>query len=766
MEKMKSKEIMNDICQGIFAWYPFVGNADVLFINNSDNDGIADLLSRKNMYVTTVSSNEIPSKGEFRYVIFSGVLEKEKEPEKLLQKIRHVMSTDGTLLVAFDNRLGMRYFAGERDPYTEHAYDGVEHYRRGQSEDGRCLSRSDVDDLLCGAGFELTDAKRRYYSVTPDIEFPQFIYADDYMHKEELSTRFFPLYHHPETVFLEEEHLITDFTRNGLFPAMANGVILEYSLSEDLSGINAATVCADRGHDNSGVTLIRRDGLVEKKAVFPEGKDRLKKMLDHDIDLRAHGIKVLDSEFRNGSYFTEYQHAESAVTWLKHLAETDKDGFIETMDRYRQLILMSSEHIDMPSSEEICSMLPNDLTLEEFIGNGEDTGIWLETGYLDMMPLNAFIIDDEFVFFDQEFAVNKYPANAIILRALDVVYSSKPKTDVSIDFFLDRWGILSRQEVWYRFMGKFVHDLRHMDEMDEYYKCRRRHEEQVQKNRMRLDYPADRYRYIFEDIFHGLSGKRLFLFGTGKFAQKFLAMYQEEYPVSGFLDNNVEKQGTYFHESPIIAPEKLTEMRVGSFHVMICIKNYFPIIRQLEKMGITDYSVYDASKGYPYALRPTKESQLKITGGERKSDKKKYKVGYLAGVFDLYHVGHLNMFRRAKEMCDYLIVGVVSDEAVRRSPNKKGGPFIPFEERLEIVRSCKYVDQAEEIPVDYPGTEDAWRKYHFDVQFSGSDYENDPAWLNWKKFLEERGSTIEFFPYTQCTSSTKLKGLIDRELID
>ena len=128
-------------------------------------------------------------------------------------------------------------------------------------------------------------------------------------------------------------------------------------------------------------------------------------------------------------------------------------------------------------------------------------------------------------------------------------------------------------------------------------------------------------------------------------------------------------------------------------------------------------------------------------------------------MFDLFHIGHLNMFKRAKEQCRYLIVGVVSDEGVRL--NKQAEPFVPFEERIEMVRSCKYVDEAVKLPLNFCGTRDMFKIYHFDVQFSGSDYEHDPAWLAEKEFLEKNGSTMVFFPYTQSTSSTKLKMAIN-----
>ena len=138
-------------------------------------------------------------------------------------------------------------------------------------------------------------------------------------------------------------------------------------------------------------------------------------------------------------------------------------------------------------------------------------------------------------------------------------------------------------------------------------------------------------------------------------------------------------------------------------------------------------------------------------------------IGYTAGVYDLFHIGHLNLLKRAKQQCNYLIVGVVSDEQVMK--DKMTTPYIPFEERLEIVKACKYVDKAVKIPINYPTTEDAFRKYQFDVQFSGSDYVNDPGWLKEKEYLERHGAEMVFFPYTESTSSSQLKVLINKKLV-
>ena len=137
-----------------------------------------------------------------------------------------------------------------------------------------------------------------------------------------------------------------------------------------------------------------------------------------------------------------------------------------------------------------------------------------------------------------------------------------------------------------------------------------------------------------------------------------------------------------------------------------------------------------------------------------------YKIGYLSGTFDLFHVGHLNLLRRAKEQCEILIVGVVSDE--QACSNKKHSPYVSEQERLEIVKACRFVDKAFIMPRVAAGARDIYKKYHFDVMFSGDDYKDDAYWLGEREWLRSHGSDIVFFPYTQSTSSTKLKAAIEQ----
>lgn len=131
-------------------------------------------------------------------------------------------------------------------------------------------------------------------------------------------------------------------------------------------------------------------------------------------------------------------------------------------------------------------------------------------------------------------------------------------------------------------------------------------------------------------------------------------------------------------------------------------------------------------------------------------------IGYLSGTFDLFHIGHLNLFRRAKEQCDYLIV------AVHDSGKWKGKEtFIPFDERKEIVGACRYVDKVVDSPVE---DSDAWELYHFDKLFVGSDYKGTERFQRYEEFFKDKGVEIVYFPYTQSTSSTQIRALINSAL--
>ena len=128
-------------------------------------------------------------------------------------------------------------------------------------------------------------------------------------------------------------------------------------------------------------------------------------------------------------------------------------------------------------------------------------------------------------------------------------------------------------------------------------------------------------------------------------------------------------------------------------------------------------------------------------------------IGYTTGVFDMFHIGHLNILKRAKEKCDFLIVGVSTDEVVQKYKNKI--PIVPFAERVEIVSAIKYVDQV--VAQETMDKMEAWEKLHFNVLFHGDDWKGSNMYNSIEKRLEEVGVEVVFLPHTDGISSTILR---------
>ncbi|WP_024285412.1 adenylyltransferase/cytidyltransferase family protein [Cellulomonas sp. KRMCY2] len=134
------------------------------------------------------------------------------------------------------------------------------------------------------------------------------------------------------------------------------------------------------------------------------------------------------------------------------------------------------------------------------------------------------------------------------------------------------------------------------------------------------------------------------------------------------------------------------------------------------------------------------------------------RIGYAPGVYDLFHVGHLNILRHARSQCDFLIAGVVSDEMAERVKGRR--PVIPLSERLEIVRSISFVDEARaEVLPEKLAT---WQQVQFDIIFKGDDWRGTPKGDKLERDFAAVGVEVVYLPYTVHTSSTILRRVLER----
>ena len=136
----------------------------------------------------------------------------------------------------------------------------------------------------------------------------------------------------------------------------------------------------------------------------------------------------------------------------------------------------------------------------------------------------------------------------------------------------------------------------------------------------------------------------------------------------------------------------------------------------------------------------------------------KMRVGYAPGVYDLFHIGHLNILRMARQRCDYLIAGVVSDDMARAAKGRP--PVIPLAERIEIVEHISFVDAVHAETV--PDKLDTWRELGFTMFFKGDDWRGTPKGVDLERRFAEVGVSVVYLPYTVDTSSTMLRRALER----
>lgn len=763
---MDNKSTEKNLPRALIAWYDFAPWSKILFISggNAECEVLIDVLKERNVEVTVSGLKDAGSLDKkFDYIVGAGIIEKHDNPTLFLQSLYGLLKPNGKLFIGAENRLGIRYFCGDKDVYSNRVFDSIDGYSHVSAERrkvirGRAYSKAEIRAMLLEAGF----VSLKFYSVMPGLTRPQILMAEDYMPNESMDIRVFPQYHSPDTIFLEEERMYQTLIDNQMFHQMANAYLIECAVDDNISDFDQITVQGDRVPNEALATIIRKNKDVTKKALYPQGKLKIRELLERNQYLAKHNIPVIKACIKDDSYIMPYVNGSIATEYFQQLLLKDRTLFLQEFERFKSLVLSSSEHVPYeevdwrhfdPNWEKRKKDDPN-MDKWEKLAFGtyqeqQEIGVILKRGYVDMVSLNCFHNENGFLFFDQEFYVENFPANVILVRTIDIIYRDRYDLELAYprEELLQYYHLSAHVKTWRRYSRKFLEKLRNEKELSIYHRVHRRDERMVAANRLRMNYSQEEYDKLFTNIFKGIENRKIYLFGSGQFAQKFIEQFAKYCEIAGIVDNNKDRWGQEINCIKINPPASLLDVK-EPFKVFICIKFFDEVLKQIKEMGINNYALYNP--GLEYDL------PIQVTVAAKKDNKpKKYHIGYVAGVFDLFHIGHLNLLRRAKEQCDYLIAGVVSDKQVIN--DKKTKPYISFDDRLAIVQACRYVDKAVGIPADKSSTEAAYHMYHFDVQFSGSDYENDPLWLSQKEFLRRHGSDVVFLPYTKSISSTKIK---------
>lgn len=427
---------LSDMRENILNWYDFKPEADILEIG-AGMGAVTGLLCEKaksvisvelthrraeviynryteydNLTILVGNFNEMEFMQKFDYITLIGVLEyapgftTDGEPATFIRKIKSLLKPGGKLLIAIENRFGLKYWCGAGEDHTGQPYDGINGYP--ENKDVRTFSRTELTDLLDECGLR----KHRFYYPLPDYKLPQVIYSDEYLPKHKISSKIRQYYLGEPLLLADEGKLYRDVIENEAFPFMANSFFVECSEEENAEKHPIfALFTPERKEEYRITTKIYSDDTVRKYAVFPQGEEHLKRIYDHQSLYKGDNLEP----YRMADGYLEMPFICADESLEDILCRLIRNGDIENTKRwmnrfYDEVILKSS-----------------DLT-------GEADQRVLEHGFLDLTFENCFISGDRFSLFDQEWMEDHISPEFIMFHAIRVLYWQNPDLEEFVPF--------------------------------------------------------------------------------------------------------------------------------------------------------------------------------------------------------------------------------------------------------------------------------------------------------------------------------------------
>ena len=454
---------LSDARQSLMNWYDFIPGSDILEIG-AGLGALTGLLCEKcgqvfsveltkrraeiirqrfqnkeNLHIMVGDFTKMEFDRKFDYITVIGVLEHQSaissEPDahlSFLKKLKPLLKPNGKILIAIENRFGLKYWCGEVDDHTGIPFGSI---RQNNYENcARTFDRATLQNMLKQAGFPF----QKFFYPMPDYKFPRVIYSDNFLPKEDVHSCVLPIHYSNfysyQPLVAEEEKLYHYISSNGVFPFFANSFFVEASECEDeLSGIDFASVTVEREKKYRQIIRLNHS-TFEKYAVSSAGKKHIRHMHENLLRLQERGYHIIDETLEDGCLrmpIVEYPTEEDLfLDWLK---KGDCEAAMRQLDRHFQLIVESS---DLLPNNEI--HLPSQLKNE---AESLNLGMILKDAYCDMILSNCFIVDGEPVFYDQEWCFDHLPAAFCMYRAINVVYTAYTWID----------GVLPQSEVWKHF---------------------------------------------------------------------------------------------------------------------------------------------------------------------------------------------------------------------------------------------------------------------------------------------------------------------------
>lgn len=391
-----------------------------------------------------------------------------KDVSGFLAAAREVLAPGGRLLIVLHNRFGLKYFCGVPVRDGQPPFAGL--------EDAEAFSRAGIQELLAKVGLSAC----KFYYPMPDARLPQAIYTDAYQPSDGLRDRVIPYYDDRGTLIAAEDKLWDEILRNGMLPFFANDFLVEaHDGTGNFDDTIFAALSTDRGARDGFVTAIHADRRVTKTAIAPEGCETLQRLYATQRELESHGVGTVPCTYADGCLTMPFVEAKNLVSLLSELAHKGQgELFAELIEGLWQQILRSSPQVPtqacaLPLSQEAC----------------RKAGPILAQACIDMIPFNCFYTQGQYLFYDQEFVRENYPASYVLFRALRYTYGFAPDAQsvLPLQKLKDRYGLT--EELWSAYEreeGRFVEANRNYREYAEFYRHAGVDSATIEANRKRL----------------------------------------------------------------------------------------------------------------------------------------------------------------------------------------------------------------------------------------------------------------------------------------
>lgn len=449
----------SSVRQNILNWYPFRKESDILEVG-AGMGSITGMLcdraksvtaiemsetraevikarypERKNLTIISEDITEWETEQRYDYVVFIGVLEyaavfsnAENPFERFLYSAKRLLKQDGIILFAIENRFGVKYWLGAAEDHLQEPFVGIEGYRAPRT--AKTFSKAELEHMLNRVGLE----KHRIYSVYPDYKFPEIICTNEFKPSYMNLQKVHFTYSRNSVLTANEKELYKELVDNNVWEFFANSYLIEAS-AEKISEphvihVSAKGECKKQYRAN---TIIYNNGQVVKSPAHPMANAHIQRIYDNNEMLKLRGVEVLDLTLVDHELVSAFVEEKSAQNYFVQLLEDgNREGVFRLIDLLREALIKSS---DVTASNNIIFELPD--AKSEY-----DYGTVLKDGFIDMTLYNAFVKENQLVFYDQEWRFPDVPLNYILYYGLKSGYMRKGiSTEITFDEILKYIGI-------------------------------------------------------------------------------------------------------------------------------------------------------------------------------------------------------------------------------------------------------------------------------------------------------------------------------------